>query len=315
MARIKAQVVSLTDPKLAKARAQGRAALDTVRARAGGGALASLVSRLRGRDRLGWSPPQSSGRPAPRELARFASDISASPLRVRHDQPAPPVALCCVVDTSGSMHANAIASLGCALALVDAVRRAGGRGCVGAWNHYLLGWHEPIAQARLVMADGGTPLDAGLDGALHALSDASLPPHTVRVCMVLSDGEPNDHSACMASARRLRGIGVHIVGVFLRSGGDMESRVYWAADQGLHRLAGESYRDREARLEAERARLAALPADAQRLILTRLEAQSRADAARPLSVSLGSPACVIDRPEDLAATVGPVLALLMSGAR
>lgn len=308
-----------------------RAALEAATRQAGAGQLAALVSRLRGLDRVAWRGDLSAGRPDPRRVAQLAADLIANGCRQRRLSPAPRVAICCVIDTSSSMSVESVVgSEGCALALADAVRRCGGVASVGSFHHQLLAQGEMIRGARLAYPGGGTPLSAGVGGALCELSSVEARRCQVRLMIVLSDGEPGDPAETLAIARRAKAVGVAILGVFLEprpsygptidasvardrrreTATKLAARLLWPDAKVRHGWLNDPPR----RKQAEDLSRQMFPLDGKDPFeAARLDAVTSQHRAAKLSASLGgAPACCIGRAGDLARAAVPALRALIS---
>lgn len=297
--------------------------------KAGAGALTALVSRMRGLDRVAWRGDLSAGRPDPRRVAQLAADLCANGCRQRRLAPAPRVALAVMVDTSSSMSRESVTgSEGCALALADAVRRCGGVAVVGSFHHELLAAGEQITVAREAYPEGGTPMSAGIGGALVALSTAEARRCHIRLMVVLSDGEPGDASETLELAKRARASGVQILGVFLSpkpayaSSPEAQRQARRVTSWRLvARMLWPVARDR-AGWSNDTARRAVVEAKASELFPldgrdpfeeARLDADMSRHKAARLSAALGgAPACCIDRAGDLAKAAVPALRALVS---
>jgi Mg-chelatase subunit ChlD len=313
-----------------------RTQLEEARRRAGAGALAGLVAKLRGLDRVTWRGDLSAGRPDPRRIAQLAADLCTTGCRQRRMAPAPRIAIACLIDTSSSMSmASVIGSEGCALALCEAVRRCGGTASVGAFCHYLLAPDEPIQSARLAHPDGGTPMSAGIGGAMAALASPEARRCHIRLMVVLSDGMPGDPDETLALARRARAAGIQLLGVFLqppRAGQVTRDAQGHPLDpqQAARRVASRRVAARalwpvaseRAGWSQDPARQAQVEVLAQKMFPLdgvdpfeggRLDALASQQSAARLSAALGGvPACCIHQAEDLARAAVPALRALVT---
>lgn len=77
-------------------------------------------------------------------------------------------------------------------------------------------WNEDLRSCLRrfpnVKADGGTPLE---DGVQYAMQEMSNRPERHRVIFVLTDGQPDNQAVCRRQIRQAAEVGIHIIGVAL----------------------------------------------------------------------------------------------------